>query len=562
MNAGCAFARPNRVVGTLRPFFGLCLFLFSAVMVCFVAPASAEDTVEIDVVRGDYLVRICERYLQEPEDWQRVADMNGLGNPDLIHPGDRLQIPVIWLRGLPLDGRVTHAQGQVLLEPKSGGLIRPLSEGDPIAEGYRITTGENSEATIEFESGVIIRLRSKTTLRIDQANRKDEQTLLFQMFLQMGKVVSRIRDALQRDSRFELETPSAVAGVRGTRFRCGVDAEKAARYEVLDGVVSVQAEEREVLLPPGTGTVVEHGGLPLDPTPLLPSPRVIPPSSPWKSLPVELELEPVPGAVSYRVVLCLDPNLRQVVRESMVPSHEVIRFDSLPDGEYYMAAAGIDEKGLEGPQSEVVSLQVRIHPLPPGMIRTSGPIQPSGETFFGWEPVAGSTAYRIRIEDSEGEVANIRSDVPSSAAVLMPETPTEYRVDVRAVAPDGYEGIRSEQTSMLVVPPPAPPKVEFPDESSETIRLGAEDSDHGMQYRFQVAQDPDFRGLVYDAVSDDSETAMSGHLEPGEYYVRVALVSGDFQSGFSGPTSFVTGNRWKLFSTILLTMITLAATVP
>jgi hypothetical protein len=547
----------------MRPVFGHFFLLVFSLFACLPLSALAEDMVEIDVVRGDYLVRICERHLQEPENWRQVADLNRLGNPDLIYPGDRLRIPVIWLRGLPLDGKVTHAQGQVLLEPESGGLIRPLSAGDSIAEGYRITTGERSEATIEFESGVIIRLRSNTTLRVDQANRKDAQTLLFQMFLEVGKVVSRIRQALERDSRFQLETPSAVAGVRGTRFRCGVNAEKIGRYEVLDGLVSVQAEEREVLLPPGTGTVVEPGGAPMEPTALLPPPGVVALPSPQTSLPVEFKLEPVPGAVAYRAVVCLDSGLQEVFTELLFPSDEDLRLDGLPDGKYFLSVSGIDNKSLEGLPSEVVPFEIRVHPLAPQRLMTSGATTlVSGDALFQWKPVNDAVGYRLRIEDVHGVVVNTHGDSSSATATLHPDTPMEYRADVRSIAADGHEGVWSEQVTFLVVPPPAPPEVELPGRAAAKVRLKTVDSGHGLHYRFQVSRTPEFESLVYDAVSDTPETLIKESLETGEYYARVTLVSGEFQSAFSEPTGFVFGERWTLFSTILATMIGLAIAIP
>ncbi|MCK8674050.1 LysM peptidoglycan-binding domain-containing protein, partial [Rhodococcus sp. HM1] len=45
------------------------------------------------VAPGDSLWAIAERVYGDGNQYQRIADANGIANPDLIHPGQVLTIP-------------------------------------------------------------------------------------------------------------------------------------------------------------------------------------------------------------------------------------------------------------------------------------------------------------------------------------------------------------------------------------------------------------------------------------------------------------------------------------
>lgn len=52
-------------------------------------PAHADDdyTIEVIVEKGDSLYTICEKILEDPEDWRWVAMVNRIKNPNLVSPG-------------------------------------------------------------------------------------------------------------------------------------------------------------------------------------------------------------------------------------------------------------------------------------------------------------------------------------------------------------------------------------------------------------------------------------------------------------------------------------------
>ncbi|WP_232664230.1 LysM peptidoglycan-binding domain-containing protein [Pseudonocardia sp. TRM90224] len=56
------------------------------------APAAPEQRTYV-VESGDTLSAIAERFYGNANDYRRIAEANGIANPDLIHPGQQLVIP-------------------------------------------------------------------------------------------------------------------------------------------------------------------------------------------------------------------------------------------------------------------------------------------------------------------------------------------------------------------------------------------------------------------------------------------------------------------------------------
>jgi hypothetical protein len=116
-------------------------------------------------------------------------------------------------------GRLVHA----------GDIIRTGADGlvelrwARWAGGLRIKIGPNTKFTVKRA----VRNRTKETeesvLRLDE-----------------GTVWVRLRKALTGKSKFEVETPTAVAAVRGTIFQVTVDAKGDTHVSVWEGTVSVK----------------------------------------------------------------------------------------------------------------------------------------------------------------------------------------------------------------------------------------------------------------------------------------------------------------------------------
>jgi hypothetical protein len=90
------------------------LALFS--LLPFNVLAADDHLIEFVVKDGDSLYKICEKILEDPEDWRWVAMVNRIKNPHRIFAGQKLIIPARLLKGIPIDGLVTFIKGVVSIK--------------------------------------------------------------------------------------------------------------------------------------------------------------------------------------------------------------------------------------------------------------------------------------------------------------------------------------------------------------------------------------------------------------------------------------------------------------
>ncbi len=312
---------------------------------------SPEDMIELTVVKKDWLIKICNKYLEYPKKWREIARINNLKNPHLIYPKEKLNIPIELLKGTPLDGKVTFIKGDARLQDGVKGAWVPLKLDDKVKQKSFIRTGEESALEVTFEDGSSFFLRPNTELGLTTVQRKVTSHLVRDLSVQAGRVLTKVREATGAGSRLKIQTPSSTAAVRGTEFRVAVDQENKAFTEVLDGHVAVDAMQKKIALQRDEGTMAKKGEPPLDPKKLLPPPTPVDPQ-PQYNPPVRFAFSTVEGAVSYRVMVAKDKEGKDLYHERIIKSGEAMDINSIPDGPYFLLSQSIDNIGLEGLPSE------------------------------------------------------------------------------------------------------------------------------------------------------------------------------------------------------------------
>jgi len=132
---------------------------------------------------------------------------------------------------------------QNIVEVKRAGIARwrPLKLNDKIYVKDTIRTGENSRARIFFFDDSTISLGPITTLMIDEHLFKPAESYRdskFKLFL--GKARVQVRGFFSKGSKYEVHTPTAVAGVKGTRFTVWVKSPTMTTIGVTQGQVAVR----------------------------------------------------------------------------------------------------------------------------------------------------------------------------------------------------------------------------------------------------------------------------------------------------------------------------------
>lgn len=125
-----------------------------------------------------------------------------------------------------------------------------LTRGMILKEGDEIRTGENGYALIKYlEKGIIIEVKSHSSISIPIDTRSRRTGRLRRLKLFFGEIISIIKG-----KSFEVETPNAVAAVRGTKFSVTHSGD-TTRVFVISGSVKLKNESGEIDINPGEGGI-------------------------------------------------------------------------------------------------------------------------------------------------------------------------------------------------------------------------------------------------------------------------------------------------------------------
>lgn len=144
--------------------------------------------------------------------------------------------------------RTDKVKGRVEIQHGADGRFATLVDGSGVKRGDTVRTGPNSSMEFRWVDGTRCKLMPNSTLTIRAASfnsvKGAEESRLH---LDQGKLFVRVAKKLNADSRFEVETPSAVASVRGTIFS----------VEVNEGRSEVDVFRGRVVVTPASGN--SHG---------------------------------------------------------------------------------------------------------------------------------------------------------------------------------------------------------------------------------------------------------------------------------------------------------------
>jgi hypothetical protein len=133
-----------------------------------------------------------------------------------------------------------------------------------------IKTGTDSKISITFFDGSTIEMTSNAQIEIKELIKG--KTTSIRLKQDIGETLSKVKNLADTASRYEIETPAAIAGVRGSQMRVTVAPDGTTVVQNVEGKISVTAQGQEVLIPEGNSSTVEPGQTPSAPAPSAPTP--------------------------------------------------------------------------------------------------------------------------------------------------------------------------------------------------------------------------------------------------------------------------------------------------
>lgn len=388
---------------------------------------------------ADTLWHICKTYTDRPSCWADIQVYNKIQDPTKLSIGDKVLVPVQWLKKAPSAATVSYVNGEAFVVEVDAD--RPLKASDKLVVGAEIYTLQGG-VTLTFADGSTLVLGKNSRLLIDAVS-AFSQTLggSVEVSLPNGEVTVQV-PVTQPRLRFNVRTPSAVAAVRGTKFRVASDAETTgSKSEVLEGVVGFGGDQNEVVLEKGFASkVAQVGAELLPPVALLSAPEWNrscndPGYAAWS--------EPA-GATQYKLVLLEnDTQLDKVISEVMVASSEYT-FTDIDDGCYQLRVSAIDDNGFNGNETQrefcYTAPELEMPVVDAGSLRND-------KLFVDWGDVRYASAYVVELSDDQAFVNLLSTHTVDNSEMTLSLAPSVNPVYVRVKAVAGSQ-IVSEQSKV------------------------------------------------------------------------------------------------------------------
>lgn len=255
-------------------------------------------------------------------------------------------------RGQFNEARVTAVLGQVVAHTRDGRDV-PLFKDSVVPEQSEIRTPAGARCTILLPDGTRVTVREGSQLALAALSKETGATAPpSKLKLLVGRFWSSFTKAVGHN--LEIETPNAVAGVRGTEFQVGVLKEdNKSNLAVYDGKVGINAAGKGTEVPAGYAIVAkEKLG---DVRKLPPAPEnLLPRTGKFKSI-GHVRWDPVPNATGYRLEVARDVAFTDIYLDARFKGTK-IRVDA-PAGTYYWRVFSRDEEDIESAPSKLYALE-------------------------------------------------------------------------------------------------------------------------------------------------------------------------------------------------------------
>lgn len=350
---------------------------FSTGQAAIVKPT--EPYVNYTVAAGDTLQGLSLKLLRHPQQWSKLARLNGLGNPNMLKPGMVIGVPQSMLNvadqpKLATEGKLLSVQGEVSLNGQR------VAAGAVVPEGARVQTAPASSAVVQLSDGSRLQLMPGSIADITSQHayqfKDPASSISTTWFSGAIRLVEGVLEVFadKKARRYQpmlVTTPTSTVGIRGTQFRVAYEdpTSRVARTEVLEGRVAVDntAHASNATVQGGYGVAVNPAVRDIKVTPLLPAlansalPALVLRARDGERT-AAWTVGSLNGAAGYRAQLALDAEFNQILLDAKSQS-PAIDLRAAPNGVYFARVRGVDSAGIEG-YNAVGRITINDAPLP------------------------------------------------------------------------------------------------------------------------------------------------------------------------------------------------------
>lgn len=162
---------------------------------------------------------------------------------------------------------ISPVQGDVFWRQETEQDWDPILADQGLNAGNQILTKMDSRARIEYFDGIIVRVGPNTLFTVAEQSQAQDLNLISRIRLLMGQIFIK-HGADYYGGKFEVETPSGVAAVKGTMMSVQITADGQTLVTCLEGVCALSNDRGLVTLTAGQGAAIEDEDQPPQFTPI------------------------------------------------------------------------------------------------------------------------------------------------------------------------------------------------------------------------------------------------------------------------------------------------------
>ncbi|HNZ56529.1 MAG TPA: FecR domain-containing protein [Methylophilaceae bacterium] len=362
--------------------------------------SAAEAAWHYTVKPNDSFELIYRKYLASRAGIVKLSAHNQHPLSKKLQPGQVLVVPVALLKKTPVNVQVLVASGDVVASTTQQQTPRAIKVGDTLTQGDKLKTGKYSVAKLRFADGSVVDVQQNSSIEIHASYQyAGKETFVSLLKLNNGRTEIEANPNHTVGNSMQIETPSAIAAVRGTQFRVATDTDVALQ-ETIEGQVAFSGAGQEVVLAKGFGSVVEKNQAPLPPIVLPNAPDVTAFSQQFEQNHAKFSLVPQTEVVAFVSQLARDAAFNQIVHEQVTPAEPsaALLIPDLANGQYYLRLRAQESHGLQG-QSAVHAFTVKLRPQAALELLAPAEATKIADTplTFEWTPNPNNAIYTLQI---------------------------------------------------------------------------------------------------------------------------------------------------------------------
>lgn len=525
----------------------LCHVLF-LLMVLLIVPSPVDADAGAKESNGDWfytfrpsdsMQSVGKRFLNSKYNWPEIVRYNRIDDVASLQAGSIIRIPIAWLKFQPLPAKCLSVDGNVLVKKDRFSQYQLLKANTQIQVGYEIMSRKGT-ALIKLADNSIIRVESDTHMTFNRMSHFGETGMVdTRIRLKRGGVISEVAP-LEKGSRFEIRTPSAVAAVRGTEFRLRTD-DSGSRIEVTEGKVEFSHAHGTQTVHMGEGAKISVNSAIITTKKLYEAPERSFATNKVGELPYTLSWEPTPGAKRYKYELHVDSPAGNVLQSRELNSPE-IDLNHVSNGDYQVAMRAIDAEGFEG-MNDVTAMKVELsgdtpvllQPLPNSIVKQS-------DLEFSWSLKRPESKGKLQIANDRDFVDMVFDEkfhTETRASMNDQLKPGVYYWRVLGLSADHIESA-SDSRKLSVRGLMDEIRVLSVNYVGSQVGLFWNSVEEANGYILQISDSRNFRRILREETIQKSSAFLK--LTPGKnYYARIKGIPNDlFESEFGpGETLFI-----------------------